>query len=608
MEELRKGLIKGIIGEFDFLESNRGEITSLKSENLSSENASISELESNSITSASVNSESIDSKEISSESITADTISVGEILLNGKDITDSLEVKEIIINGTPFDPTNIKSFTLSDNRSNPKSYDIVENGIFPTENENEYIMRSNYIPDASFYWKENYHHFVDNHIVKIVDKVCYNENDEPVCFIDTSKIVKCGFAIGPGYAGEWGNSLFFHCFNNGDEYHGPRIAEVNSYLVSIDSDFDSLVTGDYMFCWPLMADTSDSEYNRPEMTSFKGSLSNLVSGNHMFGRNWAMESFSSNLNSLVNGEGMFYDCHNLESFDLNAESIPTDQKPGTTLDRSSSLNNLVNGASMFESCNKLYRVQSDFYGLKNGYKMFYGCQSLVYLGNFYGVENGDYMLGACHSLKMELSKPFASLYSANHMFEDCYNLESFLSSLPELQYGNYMFADCYWKEGTTTYGLKKFDSDMPNLISANNMFEGCKLLTEFKNDVSSLKNADGMFLNCEKLERFVGSTFELTDAISMFEGCSSLSTFIGDLSNLHNATNMFSGCILNAESLDYILSTIGTSEFDGTITIGLGCIETEKDTFVQEIGYENMEAVDLHLRNLGWNAVFEYNG
>lgn len=157
-EILNKGIITTSIGEFRFLESNNAQFGKLISDAIAAVNAKITNLEVEKIT------------------------------------TKDLEVENISINGTAFDPTNLKSFVLSDARSNPKPYDIIENGIFPTENENEFVMRSNYIPDATFFWRDNHKYFVDNHIVKIIDGVCYNENDEQVCYMETNKIVKCGLS------------------------------------------------------------------------------------------------------------------------------------------------------------------------------------------------------------------------------------------------------------------------------------------------------------------------------------------------------------------------------------------------------------------------------
>lgn len=366
-----------------------------------------------------------------------------------------------------------------------------------------------------------------------------------------------------------------------------------------------------MFRRVQLADTSESEYNAPELLTFKGSLSNLVSGVQMFADNGDLDTFSSNLNSLVNGERMFENCSSLYNFSLISESVPTQQTSQVTLDRVSYFNNLVNGKEMFSSCGTLNGIDSDFPSLKYADGMFRYCGNLRNIGDFYGIKTADEMFRNCIWLSLELTKPFNSLISANNMFEGCYRISSFTSSLPELQYADGMFSGCYYisEDGATQQGLSTFESNIPNLISANNMFEDCKLITSFISEISSLKDANNMFLNCVALEQFIGSTFDLENADNMFSGCTSLSSFTGELESLIHAEGMFSGCILDSDSLECILDTIGTSyQKNGVITIGLGCAESDKDVFAQKIGYNSMGEIITHLTQKKWNPVIEYNG
>ena len=107
--------------------------------------------------------------------------------------------------------------------------------------------------------------------------------------------------------------------------------------------------------------------------------------------------------------------------------------------------------------------------------------------------------------------------------------------------------------------IESFGATMPNITSAQNMFNGCSNLT-----------------------RFASNMYELTDGSNMFNGCSSLTTFSGMMPNLKKATNMFKGCALNKQSVKNIINQLhngyGISENDvEIITIGLDKNEYEND-------------------------------
>jgi hypothetical protein len=107
--------------------------------------------------------------------------------------------------------------------------------------------------------------------------------------------------------------------------------------------------------------------------------------------------------------------------------------------------------------------------------------------------------------------------------------------------------------------IESFGATMPNITSAQNMFNGCSNLT-----------------------RFASNMPKLTDGSNMFNGCSNLTTFSGMMPNLTKATNMFKGCALNKQSVKNIINQLhngyGISENDvEIITIGLDKNEYEND-------------------------------
>ena len=603
MEELlRKGLIKGSIGEFDFSESKRAEITNLKSENLSSENAIITGLESESISS-----DTISTGSISSESVTSDTISVGEILLNGTDITDSLDVKELKINGISFDPNEIKSFGLSQPLN---GYDIVDNGLFPTEEEGVYEMRSNYLPDVSFYWRDNHQHFENNHIVKLINGVCYNENDEVVCKMETNKILKCGYFVPYGYSGEYGNSLFHHYQLSGDEYTGLEDESyINKHLITIDSDFDGLVYADNMFQHRRATDEAQEEEYFYKLENFKGSMVNLTSANSMFYKNKNLKTFKSNIPSLTSASHMFYECENLTEFSTCGDYFVNGSTTPPT--RYSTLEKLIDGTSMFEGCINLKDVDGDaFTSLKYASGMFFNCGQLTYTHSFQSVENGDYMFGNCSNLRFYegyFEHGLNNLVFGEGMFLNCVKMiKNFTYDMPSLKKGKYMFKNCSGYDS----GLETFASNIPNLENGEEMFMDCVKLKTFLNDVPSLTDGRNMFSGCKSLTEFIGSTPNLEMGISMFFNCTELKKFVGDLSSLTSGYNMFSGCKLDSESLSIIIDTIQQLSYSNKveITIGLGCLISSKDDFAKKIGFDTMDEIIAHFDKKGWTATIEYNG
>lgn len=136
------------------------------------------------------------------------------------------------------------------------------------------------------------------------------------------------------------------------------------------------------------------------------------------------------------------------------------------------------------------------------------------------------------------------------------NVVTFDSDMPSLTCANDMF--------TYTPSLTSFNGDLSSLVEAKNMFFISEL-TSFTSDLSSLQNGDSMFAECYNLSDFTCknldsliygngmfsdtsiTSFEmnlssLAEGENMFRGCPNLTTFIGDLSSLKYGDEMFFFC------------------------------------------------------------------
>jgi hypothetical protein len=171
------------------------------------------------------------------------------------------------------------------------------------------------------------------------------------------------------------------------------------------------------------------------------------------------------------------------------------------------------------------------------------------------------------------------LTNGSNMFRQCSNLTSFTSDLSSLTDGSYMFRQCS--------NLTSFNSELPSLTSGNNMFMVCPKLTLFTSDLPSLTNGQ-----------------------QMFGGCSNLTSFNSNLSSLDNGGGMFNNCKLDAKSVANIVHTLPTHESNGTISIGIGCDNTEADQllFAQECDCETWQELldDFSAKN--WTVTFQCKG
>ena len=96
----------------------------------------------------------------------------------------------------------------------------------------------------------------------------------------------------------------------------------------------------------------------------------------------------------------------------------------------------------------------------------------------------------------------------------------------------------------------------------------------------------------------------------MFADCVRFNSFTTALPSLTNGEGMFAVCKLDAQSVANIVHTLPTHESNGTITIGIGCDDTEEDQllFAQECDCEDWQELldDFSAKN--WIATFQCNG
>jgi hypothetical protein len=96
----------------------------------------------------------------------------------------------------------------------------------------------------------------------------------------------------------------------------------------------------------------------------------------------------------------------------------------------------------------------------------------------------------------------------------------------------------------------------------------------------------------------------------MFSLCTNLTSFNSALPSLTSGENMFNSCKLDVESVANIVHTLPTHESNGTITIGIGCDETEEDKllFAQECDCETWQELldDFSAKN--WTVELQCNG
>ena len=202
-------------------------------------------------------------------------------------------------------------------------------------------------------------------------------------------------------------------------------------------------------------------------------------------------SFSGDLSSVITGDWMFYNCNNFTTFN-------------------SDLSSMTSGYAMFWSDEKLTNFSSILSSLTNGAAMF-GCTSLTSFDTkLPKLENGDEMFCYCSNLK-NFNVDLSSMTTAEYMFFECFALESFTSDVSSLTYGFEMFHDCH--------SLTFVKTDMSKLQDGDYMFYNNYNMTSFDAPLDSLYYGYGMFHNCSKLTSFNGNLNSLTNGYQMFREC-----------------------------------------------------------------------------------------
>lgn len=231
---------------------------------------------------------------------------------------------------------------------------------------------------------------------------------------------------------------------------------------------------------------------------------------------------------------------------------------------------------------------------KNGQIIFHNDEIIHQIGSGWGAWNteitkvidnkayiNDELFANIETSK--ITKANTSWQPYNPMFDSCYNLTEFSSSLQNLEYGyNFMYR---------CFNLTKVNTDLSSLKNGGYMFGACPIssfkcnnlnslqyadymfedtsIKSFQYDLPSLTDGSSMFSYSLQLEKFIGDLSNLHYGNGMFYDCKRLTTVISDFSSLTSASNMFYGCSLNTDSLMYIAETIKPNNSNSPIHIGL---------------------------------------
>ena len=244
--------------------------------------------------------------------------------------------------------------------------------------------------------------------------------------------------------------------------------------------------------------------------------------------------------------------------------------------------------------------------LVNGNYLFYKQEHLTeFIGDLSNLTQGRFMFYRCTSLT-SFSGDLKKLTDGDYMFSDCENLTSFNGKFSILQNGMNMFSHCE--------NLTSFNGNLSTLKYGTSMFEYCTALTSFNSNLNTLDGGFCMFHNCTALTSFNGVLSSLTSGDEMFSGCTSLTSFTSDLSILNRGNGMFDKCKLDAQSVRNIVDTLPTRKSlpiegsVGTITIGIGCNDIDKDDFATDCQCDNWQELLDYFSDKKWIPIFQFNG
>ena len=166
------------------------------------------------------------------------------------------------------------------------------------------------------------------------------------------------------------------------------------------------------------------------------------------------------------------------------------------------------------------------------------------------------------------------------MFSNCVNLRTFNFDLSSLTNGFGMFHHCS--------NLTTFNSNLSSLTNGENMFYYCSNLTTFTSDLSSLTNGQSMFDMCPNLTTFTSDLSSLTNGPFMFRYCYKLTAFDADLSSLEIGDAMFQSCRLNSKSVENVLTSLPTYDYEsGKHRMLIGILTSAIDKFNEITGNTN---------------------
>lgn len=154
------------------------------------------------------------------------------------------------------------------------------------------------------------------------------------------------------------------------------------------------------------------------------------------------------------------------------------------------------------------------------------------------------------------------------------------------------------------------------------VFENCLNLQAFLSDLSHVRVAAQMFKNCRRLTQFevTNGLNELYYCPEMFSGCTSLTSFNYELPILVKGDGMFSGCKLDKPSVLKIVNSLkgqtdtygDTGEDDdGVITLGIdsSLTSSEKQEILNALGISSGATSAAFTAKNGrkWKVKIEWN-
>lgn len=261
----------------------------------------------------------------------------------------------------------------------------------------------------------------------------------------------------------------------------------------------------------------------------------------------------------------------------------------------------------------------------------------TFISNMPNLIDGDSMASSCKNLVVFDCGPLSNLVTGESMFMSSTNLDgnTLVSGLKldKLEIGNYMF------NGISS--ITSFTSNLPNLITANNMFSNTSLKA-FNIDMPSLVFGSSMFINCRELDTFSSDLRSLITGSSMFAGCKlspeSISNIYNSINNLTTIKQLYSngtipyvtqnettgeysateGFMANGDFiklycasvrpaiLKILNSRVGDLEIGIDINKNTTTLAQDLQTFAEQAGFSSWENLKQSFSNKGWTVTWTY--